>query len=345
VNEPLLTRLTWFQKQFPLEPSFRWKQIQTGLFHPNFTDWHQVLTIPFSVRNKLKEEIPWLSFVIQNMFVSKEKNTYKALFSLQDGFLIESVIMKNTRKQWTVCVSSQVGCAMRCTFCATGKMGLKRNLLSDEIVDQYRFWQIYLSSHISTSERISNVVFMGMGEPLANYESVREALHDLLAFTSLGSTRITVSTVGIIPRLEQILTDPKWPAVRLAISLHSADPITRKQIIPSSYDDFFKKLITWSKKYQEKIAHRRQHLTFEYILLRGINDDEHHAKALVKLIHLITNVRVNLIPYNITDPALKKTSKQQMDFFQNYLKEHGVQVTIRKSFGDEIQAACGQLVI
>ena len=151
----------------------------------------------------MEEKTPWYSISLYNIFISQKKDTHKAILQTSDNQKFESVLMENRTGAWTICVSSQIGCAMKCSFCATGTMGIKRNLSSDEIVDQYRFWNAAIQPH----ERISNIVFMGMGEPLANYENVRHAINQILKHTDIGRTKITVSSVGIIPQLERILTD------------------------------------------------------------------------------------------------------------------------------------------
>lgn len=222
-------------------------------------------------------------------------------------------------------------------------MGLKRNLLSDEIVDQYRFWIAFLEQRPELPPRISNIVFMGMGEPMANYENVRESIRLILAHTDIGRTRITVSTVGVLPRLEMLLNDPLWPHVRLAVSLHSANPETRKEIVPTSYDDFLPKLTDWSRQYLSRFGNRRHHLTFESVMLRGVNDSLHHAEALAKLIKKIGNIRVNLIPYNFTGGEFQSSTSKGLDDFFSYLDTNGVTVTTRRTMGEDIAAACGQL--
>ena len=335
------TREEQFKELFPTEPTYRWKQIQTGLFS-DARDWSEVMTLPTDVRNKM-DEVPWISVSSDQVMTSNNGDTHKAILNVAGGKQIETVLMQNRRGAWTVCVSSQVGCAMRCGFCATGKMGLTRSLSSDEIVDQYRFWNQYVAEN-ELGERISNIVFMGMGEPLANYENVREALNTILDNTDIGHTRITVSTVGVLPRLEQILEDEDWPHVRLAVSLHSAIEKTRKQIVPTSYDDFLPNLQEWAKSYLAKFGNRRHHLTFEYVMLRGVNDTPGHSKALAKFVRGIGNVRVNLIPYNLTGVEYKCSEESTVQEFLDYLLSNGVTATTRRTMGDDIEAACGQLI-
>ncbi len=333
-----------FEAIFPNEPAYRWKQVITALFQPTARSWQDVTSLPASMREKLSS-IPWISVSPVTVLESKRKDTHKALLQTVGGGEIETVLMKNRRGYWTICVSSQVGCAMTCRFCATGKMGLKRSLHADEIVDQYRFWKHFLADHPELEQTIGNIVYMGMGEPLANYVHVRDSLNTILAQTEIGKARITVSTVGILPRMETLLTDPAWPHVRLAISLHSADPKTRKEIVPTSFDDFIPKLIDWSRRYLERYGDRQHHLTFEYVMLRGVNDTPAHAKALAELVKKIGNIRVNLISYNFTGMAFSASTSERLAGFTASLENNGVTVMVRKNMGDDIAAACGQLKV
>ncbi len=343
------TRMEWFLKQFPREPRFRFEQIVHALFDESITSWESVTTLPKRIRNVFVSEVPWISVLPIAVLESRDKKTQKAILAFADGKRIETVLMKNARGHWSVCVSSQVGCAMGCTFCATGNMGFSRNLTSDEIIDQVRFWRYLLSAEAVESKTdvpiISNVVFMGMGEPLANYDAVAESLRVLLASTEIGPTRITVSTVGMLPALWKLLEDPLWPPVRLAISLHSADPDLRRKLMPSSADLFLEKLAVWAEAYFLKFDERRRHLTFEYILLRGINDRRKDAEKLIRFVHRVGKVKVNLIPYNETDRGFLSTDKLRIDRFFTTLDQAGVTVTKRKPMGQDIAAACGQLVV
>lgn len=301
--------------------------------------------LPSAMREALKGKVAWLALSDSEVFAAKKGDTYKALLTLADGSRIETVLMRNARGHWSVCVSSQIGCAMACTFCATGKMGFTRNLSADEIIDQYRFWRIFLEDRPELAPRITNIVFMGMGEPLANYQNVKETLRQILAHTDIGPTRITVSTVGMISMLERILVDPDWPPVRLAVSLHSADPATRQAIMPTSYEGFLDKLCEWAEKYFERFASRRRHLTFEYVMLSKVNDTEMHAAALVRFARRVGKVRINLIPYNFTGEVYRDSLPGDFDRFEELLREAGVQVTRRRTMGDDIAAACGQLAV
>ncbi|MFA6551262.1 MAG: radical SAM protein, partial [Patescibacteria group bacterium] len=212
------SRKEQFSVLYPVEPAFRWTQIEQAFFNQKFSGWNDILNLPNNMRQTLADNVPWISCQLSDLQKDKAGDTFKAALKLTDGEKIETVLMANARGQFSVCVSTQVGCAMNCAFCATGKMGLKRNLTADEIVDQLRFWRSYLKEKKSSDERISNIVLMGMGEPLANYDSVKTALNAWLKFTDIGPTHITVSTVGLLQQLETLLIDKNWPPVRLAIS-------------------------------------------------------------------------------------------------------------------------------
>ncbi|MFH1631738.1 MAG: 23S rRNA (adenine(2503)-C(2))-methyltransferase RlmN [bacterium] len=339
-----ISRAETIKSLFPKEPDFRLKQIETALFQKDVKDWSDISTLPAAMRETLSKEIPFTSLEVEDIYSNKADYTFKAIARVATGEEIETVMMKNSRGHFTICVSSQIGCAMKCAFCATGKMGLTRNLEADEIVDQYRVWQTFLANRPELPQFISNIVYMGMGEPMANYENVKQSLNCILENTEIGKTHITVSSVGVIPRLEMLLSDPDWPHVRMAISLHSADEKTRKEIMPTSYDDFLPKLADWSRRYLERFGNRRHHLTFEYVMLKDVNDTPHHAKLLAKFSNSIGDVRVNLIPYNFTDCGFQSSTKETITAFYEALEKHGVTTTVRKSQGEDISAACGQLI-
>ncbi len=320
--------------------------MQCGLFDVSVKSWEQLTTIPKLMREVLTKDIPFSSVSLFQLFTSKNKDTYKALLQAQDKKLFESVLMENRRGQWTICVSSQIGCAMKCSFCATGTMGLKRSLTADEIVDQYRYWMLFLSEHPELPQRISNVVFMGMGEPLANYDSVKIAINTWLKYTDLGATHVTVSTVGILTQLEKILTDPEWPHVRIAISLHSANQKRREEIVPTTVPDFLIKLADWAVRYDQRLGNRRHHVTYEYTLLCNVNDTEQDAKELARFIQKTGMSKVNVIPYNpVKGKSFSRGDVARIEAFKGALRLFDVNVTQRKTMGDDIDAACGQLVV
>jgi 23S rRNA (adenine2503-C2)-methyltransferase len=196
------------------------------------------------------------------------------------------------------------------------------------------------------SERISNVVFMGMGEPLANYDNVKEAIQTWLDHTDLGPTKITVSSVGVVNQLEKILTDPTWPDVRIAISLHSANQRKREEIVPTTAPQFLNFLADWSHRYAAVRGNRTHHITYEYILIDHVNDTPELALELARYIKKTAYSKVNVIPYNpVTGKSLARSDRTRIVTFKDVLRQHGIDVTERKTMGDDIAAACGQLVV
>lgn len=334
-----------FQQLFPDQPAFRLKQLEKNLFNRDFESFNQMTNISKEMREVLESEVPFTSYTLTLLQNSSKFDTYKATLKVEgeDSKDIETVLMQNRRGQWTICVSSQVGCAMGCTFCATGKMGLIKSLHYDEILDQYRFWNYFLKNNPNLPQRISNIVFMGMGEPLANYINVKTTINKLLQYTDLGLTKITVSTVGVIPSLNKILNDPEWPHIRLALSLHSADKETRKEIVPTSFNNFLDEIEVWALKYLEKFGNNKHHLTFEYVMLKNVNDTKMHAEKLAEFVNKIGNVKINLIPYNFIGSQYECSTGEQIKKFMNKLNGTGINVTRRKNMGTDIEAACGQL--
>lgn len=329
------------------EKPYRLKQIEAAKFDPLINDFSEISTLSKELREKLKSA-PWLSVKLAAMQESHLDNTKKAALELCDGVIIETVLMgremkkkiKSAEDRYTICVSSQAGCAMKCAFCATGAGGFQRNLSAEEIVDQFRFWQRYL---FAQGGKIGNVVFMGQGEPLLNYEAVKKAIIVLLQNTEIGVTKITISTAGATGGMKKILDDSEFPPVRLAISLHSAIDATRQRLMPLHDKIFFSFLTDWAKKYHNKFSSRSYFLGLEYILLKGINDDEKHLKALIKLASKLGRVRINLIPYNAVGDLLRGSTDEIIKYWHDALMKSGFVATIRRSQGADIAAACGQL--
>jgi 23S rRNA (adenine2503-C2)-methyltransferase len=319
------------------EPAFRIKQIELAKFDLAVKGYEDITTLSKELREQLKD-FPWLS--VKNLVVKKSKidGTQKAILILADNNSVETVLMFR-KDRWTVCLSSQAGCSLNCSFCATGQAGFKRNLTKDEIVDQYRFWQKELGSE----EKIENIVLMGQGEPLLNYLAVKEALKTFLVYGKIAPRKIILSTVGIVEGMNKILTDDDFPKIRFAISLHSAINKTRKKIIPSHPKDFFDFLITWSKKYHEKFSSRNFFIGLEYLLLTDFNDDDEHLNALIKLSFKLGSVRINLIPFNKVGKKFGETDMTTAKKWQEKLNDKGLTATIRRSQGSDIEAACGQL--
>src|SRR5690349_13901771 len=271
--------------------------------------------------------------------VRKERSTdgtTKFLLRLEDGHLIESVFIPDTPSN-TFCISSQVGCAMKCGFCLTGRMGIIRNLTAGEIAGQVRV----LARELNMLQARFNIVLMGMGEPLHNYDAVMKALRMLADEHGLAVAprRVTLSTVGVLPNLERLATEPLMP--NLAISLHATTEDQRDLLVPINRKYGLKELLDACRRFPVK---RRERITFEYVMLAGVNDTDEDARRLVRLLNGI-RAKVNLLPLNEA-PAIpyQRPSDARVNRFAQILAERGVVVSVRKSRGRDIRAACGQLI-
>jgi 23S rRNA (adenine2503-C2)-methyltransferase len=265
-----------------------------------------------------------------------EDGTAKFLLRLADGKQIESVFIPDTPSM-TFCVSTQVGCAMKCGFCLTGKMGIDRNLTPGEITGQVRV----LARELAMLDARFNIVLMGMGEPLHNYDSTMKALRilgDEHGF-AMSSRRITLSTVGVLPALERLATEPFMP--NLAISLHATTEEQRDMLVPINRKYGLKELLDACRRFPLK---RRERITFEYVLLRDVNDTPEDARRLVRLLNGIKG-KVNLLPLNeAAGIPYERPSDDRVNRFARILSDHGMTVSVRKSRGRDIRAACGQLI-
>jgi 23S rRNA (adenine2503-C2)-methyltransferase len=268
---------------------------------------------------------------------SSDGQTTKVLFRLADGSEVEAVLMEHHRERNTVCISSQAGCAYACSFCATGQAGFTRHLEATEIFDQARFFARRLANE---GRKITNIVFMGMGEPLANLDAVMDAvaiLNDPHGF-GLGHRHITISTVGLVPQIDRFAD--AGIQVNLAISLHAPTDEIRGSIMPVNKRWPIAELMDAVGRY---IAKTNRKVFFAYVMLAGVNDAPEHARALAKLMRGPL-YHVNLIPYNPTsDPNLAASQERQIWDFAAVLEEQGVAVTVRTPMGRDIAAACGQL--
>ncbi|MDP3970560.1 MAG: 23S rRNA (adenine(2503)-C(2))-methyltransferase RlmN [bacterium] len=320
------------------EKNFRINQVRDAWYTEK--GWDEISTLSKNLKDSLADNFPWSSIVSSKVYTSKNDDTKKALLTLEDGQKIETVFMDNARDTKTVCISSQIGCAMACTFCATGTMGMKRNLSADEIVDQVRFWRM------NEPELITNIVFMGMGEPMANYDSVKRAANIFIDEMEIGPTRITLSTVGIPVGLQRILDDNVLPSVRVAFSLHAGTDATRSSIVPSHRMTSMQKIVDWTDQYLRIRGNRRHFLTFEYVMLHDINDMPSEAEAFVNnFARFGSGVKLNLIPWNHTDANLRSSSEERLREFKAITEEGGIVTMIRYSKGLDIDAACGQLLV
>lgn len=320
-------------------PNYRIAQVQDAVFKRGISSWEEASSLPADLRAKLTVDRPILSFQVSKIVCSQEDKVAKALLTLKDGFQIETVLLK-PQDTWSVCVSSQVGCPLRCAFCSTGKMGFKRDLTQEEITDQVLMWYQYVRKE-KLGERISSVVFMGMGEPLLNYVNVVKAARDLSRPDQLniGARHISVSTSGIADKLHKLAVD--LPQANLAVSLHNADNAERSKIMPVNrrYD-----LDDLKKALEEYIAMTGRQVFLEYSVIENVNSRPEHIRKLADWIYSVKDnylLHVNLIACNLGRG--EKTSDRVVKDFAAGLKGMGIGVTIRKSMGNDILAACGQL--
>jgi len=324
-------------KIFEHEPKFRFAQAKRAVFIDLIDDWSRAFNFPLAMREKLNKECPLN--VEGKIFSSKDGRALKAVIVLDDGIKIETVLMSHRDGRFTVCVSSQAGCALGCEFCATGKMGLKRNLTVWEIAGQVLFFARYLKN-LKNPEKISNIVFMGMGEPFLNYDNVLEAikiLNDKDGF-ALGSRRFSISTSGIIEGIKKLAKEDMQ--INLAISLHAADDELRSELMPINRKYSIEKILSAVDDYIER---RGRKVMFEYLLIKGINDSAEQAKRLASLMKRKLYV-LNLIPYNPTG-KFEAPARESINNFKKILQKEGIETIERFSFGQDIKAACGQLAI
>ncbi len=322
-------------------PSYRIAQMREAVFVQGITDWDEAAVLPAPLREKLKKEVKILSFDVVTVQHSRRDLVFKALLKLNDGNKIETVLMR-PGKTWSVCVSSQAGCPLGCAFCATGKMGFKRNLTTEEITDQVLFWYQFLRKEHKDA-RVSNVVFMGMGEPLLNYLNVVNAVGDLSNpdFLGIGQRHISVSTSGIADKFLNLATD--LPQVNLALSLHNADDEERTALMPVNRKF---NLETLKETLEEYLVRTGREVFIEYTVIDGENSTPAHVRKLGKWITSIRNnylLHVNLIACN---PAVGKAAEPKEETVKKFakgLQGLNINVTIRKSLGSDISAACGQL--
>ena len=358
-------------------PSYRLQQVNRAIYVDLVTEFADITTLPLELRQRLKSqvEIDTLGFVAKQ--VSSDRDTVKVVFERKtDGQKLETVLMKHRDGRNTVCVSCMVGCPVNCSFCATGKMGFGGNLSADEMVEQVLYFardlrlenrgsrglrvedrkggseQMSKGTEIGNDglrdstpqqtvngERVTNIVFMGMGEPMLNLPNVKEAIRIFTEEMGVSKRKITVSTSGYLPQLRDLI---EWGfRGRIAVSLHAPNQELREKLMPVAklypIDKLFKTLFEF-----EKITNKR--ITYEYIMIDGVTDTEGCARQLGLILqgHL---AHVNLIPYNsVTGEAFKRSSKRNIKKFKQILDQYRVENTVRVTMGDDIDAACGQLV-
>ena len=316
------------------ESRFRGVQLFEWMYHHGSTSFASMLNVKKSFREHLEKNCIIQTLQMEKNIPSQKEESVKILFRTEDDQFIETVSMIDGNRH-TVCISSQVGCALDCSFCATGQMGLQRNLSTGEIVDQL----IFVRENIK--QPVTNVVFMGMGEPFHNYENVLNAadiFHSPKGF-NLASTRITISTVGLLPQIKQFIKEGR--RYKLAISLNAANDDVRSSIMPVNKKWSIAELVKAGKEYSNQ---KKRLVMFEYVLLKGINDSENNALQLAQLLKGIP-CKLNLIPYNETDGIYQRPDEATIARFSEILHENRneYRVLIRWSKGQDIYAGCGQL--
>ena len=316
------------------EPRYRSRQIYTGIYKHLYCSWDQFTDLGKPLRAKLKERYSLSHIPAQRVFVSND-GTRRYLFEVASGQKIESVFIPEERRD-TFCISTQVGCAIGCLFCVTGKLPMQRNLLPGEIVGQI----LTMQAERGTSSRRLNIVIMGMGEPLNNYDNVMKAVRLMTddAGMSISPRRITLSTSGIVPGIRRLAEEPAIP--NIAISLNATTDAVRDLLMPINKKWNIAALLEACRNFP--LAQRRR-ITFEYVLIENINDSLEDARRLVNLLQGLQK-KVNLIPLN-ADPwiALKPSPPAKVIAFQELLAQHHITVNIRRARGDDVSAACGML--
>lgn len=336
-----ITALTTYFTEANL-PKFRLKQTIDYFIAHTPKKWVEVSVLPKDLREKLAQELPLYTVTLN--LINESSDVIKFLFDLPDTKeSIEAVIMKHEDGRRTLCLSCQAGCPMGCTFCATGTLGLKKNLSADEMFDTVLLVNQFLSDRKETT---TNIVYMGMGEPFVNYQAVKESLQRIHDALDIGWRKFSVSTSGIIPRIKEFAKD--FPQVNLAISLHAASEEKRTQLMPINKQFPLADLMDACKTYVETTNRK---IFFEYLVIAGFNDTNEDVKALR---HLMRNplYHVNLIRFHATDAVAntyhvhwRAPSREELEIFKEKLNKAHIIYTLRKSFGETIDAACGMLAL
>lgn len=315
------------------EKKFRAKQVYDWLHRKLVRSPEEMKNVPAKCREALCEAHPFYGVTEVERYVSKLDGTMKFLFALHDGNMVESVLMRYKHGN-SVCISSQAGCRMGCRFCASTLMGLSRNLYPSEMIDQ-----IYAIQR-ATGERVSHVVVMGTGEPFDNFESLCRMIELLCSPDGLniGHRNITVSTCGIVPKIYEFAD--RNSQITLAISLHAPNDELRRTMMPIANRYSMNELMKAARYY---VDHTRRRITFEYSLVRGVNDGKEQAQELINLVKGM-NCHINLIPVNpIQERDYQQPEQDHVAAFKSMLEKKGIQVTVRREMGRDISAACGQL--
>jgi len=334
------------------EPAYRTKQLLAWIYQKLAVSLDEMTDLPLSFRRKLAEQVNLHTLTPAHEVKAKD-GTVKVLFRLHDGKTVETALMRFVAEasapvgkiksyRYTICLSTQVGCPIGCPFCATGQQGFERNLTPGEIIDQVLYFARRLQDNLRgrEGERIGNIVFMGMGEPLSNYDALRQAIEMLNSPDGFGlsARSMTISTAGMLPGIKRLSKERSQ--VGLAISLHAADNKLRDKLVPINKKYPIEELIPACRDYCDRTGRR---VSFEYALFNGVNDALSQAQSLADLIQGM-NCHINLIAANsIPNQALKPSTPNQVLAFQQELKNRGINCTLRQSRGQDIDAGCGQL--
>ncbi len=314
------------------EKKFRAKQIFQWIYDKNSMGFGNMTNLSYELREFLKDNFYYKPLKILDKSISSQGDTIKYLFELPDGNTIESVLLYY-KDRTSVCISSQVGCALNCKFCATGKGGFKRDLSVGEILNQV------LSIEYYSNTKITHIVYMGMGEPFLNYDNVLKSTKIFMGLKNISARRITISTSGIVPKIKEFAEEKSQ--IRLAISLHAPNDPLRDILMPINRKYPLVELFDALMYYQSKTQRR---VTFEYIMIKKLNDSEEIA---IELLNLIKNFKIkcniNLIPLNPVDDELERSSPKTIRKFVNILRDGGLEVVVREEKGTDINGACGQL--
>jgi 23S rRNA (adenine2503-C2)-methyltransferase len=311
------------------EPAFRARQVWEWTAR-GASSYEEMTNLPLELREGLSEQVPFSSLELEREALASD-GTAKALFETADGRPIETVLMRYRDGRRSLCLSSQSGCPLTCTFCATGSMKFGRNLTASEILDQ--------ALHFRRKEEVNHAVFMGMGEPLMNADNVLAAC-ERLPELGVAQSHTAISTVGWIPGIERM--SKEGPAVRLALSVHAADDALRSELMPVNtrypLSDVIAACLDWHER-------RKREVFVEYLMLDGVNDRHEQALQLVELLQPRTAFKVNLIPYNPTGAGFRGSTREAIASFRETLEQRGLRSTVRLTRGRDIDAACGQLAV
>jgi 23S rRNA (adenine2503-C2)-methyltransferase len=309
------------------EPRFRSRQVWEWAAR-GAGSYEEMTNLPIVLREALERDVPLSALELDRDALASD-GTEKALFSTGDGRPVEAVLMRYRDGRRSLCLSSQSGCPLTCTFCATGRMKFGRNLTASEIVDQ--------ALHFRRKEAVNHAVFMGMGEPLMNLDNVLAACERLPAI-GIATSNTAISTVGWIPGIERMTEE--GPPVRLALSLHAADEPLRSELMPVNDRYPLSEVLDACRRWHER---RKRQVFVEYLMLGGVNDRYEQALALAQVLEPRNAFKVNLIPYNPTEAGFDGSTREAVEVFKQTLEQRGVRTTVRLTRGRDIDAACGQL--